>query len=74
METMEFAISSSTIRSLAYKAAHAVEIQKRMIAAMRYGDPGLPFANIMLCLMEQSAATAEMNLVFEPLLDAANIH
>ena len=67
MEAMDFAISISTIRKAAYDAARAVEIQKKMIAVMRSGDPCLPFAHVLLCLMQQSAATAEMNLVFIPL-------
>ena len=72
MEAMEFAITSSTIRSLAYDAARAVEIQKKMIAAMRLGDPCLSFANVMLCLLQQSAATADMNLVFIPLTETTD--
>ena len=63
MEAMQdIAITSLAIRSLAFYAASAVDIQKKIIAAMRSGDPGLPFAHVMLCLMQQSAATAEMNL------------
>ncbi len=71
MEAMQdIAITSSTIRSAAFDAAIAVDIQKKMIAAMRSGDPCLPFAHVMLCLMQQSAAMAEMNLVFVTLADS----
>ena len=66
---MESAISSSTIRSFANDATRAVENQIEIIASMRSCDPCLPFANLMLCLMQQSAATAGLNLVFYPLLE-----
>ena len=67
MEAMhDFAITSSMIHNIAFDAVSAVEDQKRMMAVMRSGDPGLPFANVMLGIMKQNAETAKMNLVFYP--------
>lgn len=65
MEAMQdLVISSLIVRQSAASAMLEVEIQEKMIAAMRSGDPCLPFAKNLLCLMQQSAAIAEMNLVF----------
>ena len=60
----DFAISILTVQKSARSATLAVDVQKKTIAAMHPGDPCFPFACAMLCVMEQSAAIAEMNLVF----------
>lgn len=70
----DYADTISTMRETAFDAAAAVEVQKRMITAMRSGDPGLPFATVMLWLMEQNAATAKMNLVFDSLPEVTDLN
>lgn len=58
----DFTITIVNVQQSAFGAVQAVDTQKKMIAAMRSGDPCLPFACVMLCIMQQSAAVAEMNL------------
>lgn len=63
MEAMQdFTITIVNVEQSAVSATLAVDTQEKMIAAMRAGDPCLPFACVMLCIMQQSAAMAEMNL------------
>ena len=51
-------------RSSVNCATLKVETQRRMISAMRLGDPALPFAYALLRQMEQNAAMTAMGHVF----------